>query len=51
MVDRYGLVGAALIREEVEDINDGVYNYTRVLCHFGSLVMEFLDGWAEGDGE
>ena len=30
---------------------DGKYNYARVLCHYGSLVMEFRDGWAEGDGE
>ena len=23
----------------------------KVLCHFGSLLMEFMDGWAEGDSE
>ena len=31
--------------------SDGVYNYARVFCHFGSLLMEFRDGWCEGDGE
>ena len=25
-----------------------MYNYARVLCHFGALV---IDAWAEGDGE
>ena len=30
---------------------DGIYNYARVLCHYGSLVMEFRDAWQEGDGE
>ena len=31
--------------------NDMVYNYTRTLCHFGSLMVEFRDAWAEGDGD
>ncbi len=30
---------------------DGVYNYSRVFCHFGALLLEFRDGWGEGDGE
>lgn len=30
---------------------DHVYNYTRVLCHYGAMVMEFRDTWGEGDGE
>lgn len=41
--------GGAAMASATSD--DGVYNYARVLCHFGSLVMEFRDGWAEGDGE
>ena len=28
-----------------------MYNYTRVLCHFAALVLEFTDAWSEGDGE
>lgn len=28
-----------------------MYNYARALCHFGTLVMEFRDAWAEGDGD
>lgn len=35
----------------VEESNDGVYNYARVLCHYGALIMEFRDAWAEGDGD
>ena len=35
----------------VVDKEDGMYNYTRILCHFGSLVMELCDAWQEGDGE
>lgn len=26
---------------------DRKHNYTRVLCHYGSLVIEFHDAWAE----
>lgn len=51
VVDRCTLVGAALTRDKVVETQDGVYNYARVLCHFGALVMEFLDAWAEGDGD
>lgn len=36
---------------EIEDSDDRVYNYARVLCHYGALVTEFKDAWAEGDGE
>lgn len=36
--------------KEIPDSNDGIFNYGRVLCHYGSLIMEFLDSWSEGDG-
>ena len=32
-----------------EESTDGVYNYARVLCHYGALIMEFRDAWAEGE--
>ena len=36
----------------VDNINDGIYNYARILCHYGSLVLEFIDdAWAEGNGD
>lgn len=40
-----------MTREKVAESRDGVHNYALVLCHYGSLVMEFLDSWAEGDGD
>ena len=36
---------------DVSETDDHVYNYTRVLCHYGALVLEFRDACAEGDGE
>lgn len=36
----------------IEETEDGMYNYSmRILCHFGSLVMEIQDAWVEGDGQ
>ncbi len=40
----------AVLRLPVEDSNDRVHNYSRVLCHLASLAMEFTDAWSEGDG-
>ena len=53
VVDRCSLIESAYTGEtgSEPDGKDGVYNYACVLCHFGSLVMEFRDAWAEGDGE
>ena len=45
------LVEEAFTDKRVDNTKDGKYNYARVLCHYGALVMEFLDSWAEGDGE
>lgn len=36
---------------EVAETNDHVYNYARVLCHYDTLVLQFRDAVAEGDGE
>ena len=36
---------------EVAKTNDHVYNYARVLCHYGALILEFRDAVAEGDGD
>ena len=51
VVEKCTLVDGALTRETVSNINDGVYNYARVLCHYGALIMEFRDACAEGDGD
>ena len=51
VVERCTLIEGSLTNGTVADGGDGVYNYARVLCHYGSLVMELLDGGHEGDGE
>ncbi len=51
MVEKCTLIDNSFTDKVVTDAGDHVYNYARVLCHFGALVMEFTDGWAEGDGE
>ena len=51
VVEHCSLVQGSLTNETVVDNNDGVYNYARILCHYGSLMMEFRDAWQEGDGE
>lgn len=51
VVEEFTLVSEALVRDEVVESGDSVYNYARILCHYGALIMEFRDAWAEGDGE
>ena len=45
------LIEEPFLGKKIADTGDGVYNYARVLCHFASLALEFLDSWAEEDGE
>ena len=45
------VVDGCFTNDDVADSEDGVYSYTRILCHYGSLVMEFWDAWHEGEGE
>ena len=50
VVDKLTLVDSAFtVSGEITYSGDTCYNYARVLCHYGSLVMEFRDAWAEGD--
>ena len=52
VVERLTLVDSSFVTPgETDDTGDTCYNYARVLCHYGSLVMEFRDAWAEGDGQ
>ena len=51
VVEQCTLIEGTYTNEQVRETGDGVYNYARVLCHFGTLVMEFRDAWAEGDGD
>ena len=51
VVERCTLIEGSFTNGAIPDNTDSIYNYARVLCHFGSLVMEFRDAWHEGDGE
>lgn len=51
VVERLTLVDFAFAGDADDSSSDKVFNYTRTLCHFGSLMVEFRDAWAEGDGE
>ena len=53
IVEKYTVVSQAFMNIQVQECGDGdgVYNYARTMCHLASLVMEFTDAWAEGDGE
>lgn len=52
VADKLTLVESAYLEnDQNENTDDKVYNYTRVLCHYGALVAEIRDAWAEGDGE
>ena len=51
VVDRVSLIGVDWTKKQDYESGDGVYNYARVLCHFGGIVLEFYDAWAEGDGD
>ena len=45
------IVKECTLSDDVDDTKDRVYNYARILCHYGALLLEFKDAWAEGDGE
>ncbi len=48
VVYRLSVVDSSFLDSGTEDNKDKVYNYARVLCHHGSLVMELLDAWRDG---
>ena len=51
VVERCTLIDDVFTNEKVLNTKDAKYNYAQVPRHYGGLVMEFLDSWAEGDGE
>lgn len=50
IVENCTIIGGALLGMEVTESMDQKYNYTRSLCHYASLALEFYDAWHEGDG-
>ena len=51
VVEEFTVIPESLLGEPVLDDSDRVQSYARVLCHFASLVLLFVDAWKEGDGE
>ena len=51
VVEEFTLVDNAVLCEQVAESGDGVHYYAWALCHYGALLMDFLDSWSEGDGE
>ena len=51
VVNSCTVIEGAITGKQVPESGDGVHNYAQVLCHYGAMVMEFLDAWHEGDGE
>ena len=52
VVEKLTLVDLAFtVPGDIVDGGDTCYNYARVLCHYGGLIIELGDGWAESEGE
>lgn len=51
VVNEITLVWEAFHMTKISETGDTKHNYARVLCHYCSLVLNFIDAWAEGDGE
>ena len=51
VVDKCGIMTDALLNKKIVDTKDGVYNYSRVLCHYAALCLEFTDAWRHADGD
>ncbi len=51
IVERCTFIAEPFLEKELESSTDHVFNYARQVCHFCSLVTEFIDAWGEGDGE
>ena len=42
VLDKCGVVTDALLHKTVVNTNDGVHNYSRVLCHYAALSGEII---------
>ena len=51
IVTQCTIIPEAILGQHLEESEDGVHNYARILCHSSALVLEFTDGWSEGDCE
>lgn len=52
IANKLTIIENAFKEEGLKDpASDGVNNYAQVLCHYASLVIEFIDACNEGDGK
>ena len=52
LTDNLTLIGQAFnLQKPMQDTDDKVFNYGRVMCHFASLLIEFIDACREVDGK
>ena len=53
VVAKCSVIEGSIPFESVAETSDMVHNYmyARPLCHYGSLALEFVDAWEEGDGD
>ena len=51
VVDRCTIIPDAILHKKISETHDAVHNYSRQLCNFAALAMEFVDGWREGDAD
>ena len=51
VVEKCSVIEGAILFKSMPETGDMVHNYARALGHYGSLALEFVDAWAEGDGD
>ena len=50
IVEKYTLVDEAILCQAIKETGDKKYDYSRTLCHYACLALEFTDACDEGDG-
>ena len=48
VVSQCTVIPEAVLGQPLEESEDGVHSYARVLCHFAALASEFADAWGRG---
>ena len=51
VVDKCTVIPDAILHRKIPETDDAVHNYSRQLCHFAALAIEFVDGWRKGDAD
>ena len=50
VVEKYTLVGEAILCQAIKETGDKKYVHSRTLCQYACLALEFTDACDEGDG-